>query len=218
MGFRGFFLRAIVLLLIIKTNVYADSHSLSGSDKLFKEATDLVKAKQYNQAISIFEKLANASEHDAQYNLAILLKAGKGKTKKYTDALYWAFLAKLGEIPEADDLVGDLIDLLPEKTVETVRQEVRTYLEDSVENGSEASIMHLGRFFLDIISEKEYASAYKWFTIGSALGIKMATKVRDEVEKELSPEEIVEEQEKAEVFFQKFIDQYSNPSDKENSS
>ncbi len=218
MNFIGFWVKVLVILLLATLYTWADNHSLSGSDKLFKEATDFVKAKQYEKAIRIFEELANASEHDAQYNLAILLKAGKGKTKKYTDALYWAFLSKLGEIPEADELVDDLIALLPVKTVEDVRQEVKSYLESSIEKGSEDSILHLGKYFLNVVIEKEYASAYKWFTIGAALGIKKAIKVRDEVEKELTPEEIVEEQEKAEIFFQNFLDQFKNPSNKENSS
>ena len=69
------------------TNIWADNHSLSVSDKLFKEATDLVKARKYEKAVKIFEELANSKEHDAQYNLAILLKAGKGKTKNYTEGL-----------------------------------------------------------------------------------------------------------------------------------
>ena len=78
--------------------------------------------------------------------------------------------------------------------------------------------MHLGYYFLEVISEKQYASAYKWFTIGAALGIKKAINLRDEIESELSPEEIVDEQENAEVFFNNFIDQYRKSSDKENSS
>lgn len=218
MGFLGFLVKVVGLLLIVTVNAWSDNLSLSTSDKLFKQATDLVKNKKYDQAIGIFEELAKASEHDAQYNLAILLKSGKGTTKKYTDSLYWAFLSKLGEIKEADDLVDDLIDLLPEKTVENVRQELKTHLEKSVENGAEDLVMHLGRFFLDVVTEKEYASAYKWFTIGAALGIENAAKVRDEVEEELTPEEIVEEQENAEVFFQSFVEQFRKSSDEENSS
>ena len=124
----------------------ANDSVLTNSDILFKQATDFVKSKNYEEAILIFEKLAKNSEHDAQYNLAVILKAGKGKPKKYTDSLYWAYLSKLGNISEADDLVSELVDLVPEKTVETIRQEVKVYLEKSIESGSETSILQFVMF------------------------------------------------------------------------
>ena len=62
------------------------------SDILFKQATDFVKSKNYEEAILIFEKLAKNSEHDAQYNLAVILKAGKGKPKIYRFTLLGLFI------------------------------------------------------------------------------------------------------------------------------
>ena len=134
-----------------------------------------------------------------------MLKEGKGITKKYSESLYWAFLSKLGNIEKADDLVSELVDLVPEKTVETVREEVKNYLVNSIESGSKTSIMHLGKFFLEVVEEKEYPSAYKWFTVGAALGLENADEMRDNVEEELSPEEIIEEQDNAEKFFKDFV-------------
>ena len=202
----------------MSSSAFSENDKLSESDQLFKKATDFVKSKEYHKAIPIFELLANNSEHDAQYNLAVILKAGKGKTKKYTDSLYWAFLSKLGDIEEANNLVKELIDIIPEKTVENIREQVKSYLEKSIENGTQISIMHLGKFYLDIVAEKEYPSAYKWFTIGAALGLESAIKMRDDVEDELSPEEIIEEQDKAEEFFNNFVKKIEKNSNKENNS
>ena len=78
--------------------------------------------------------------------------------------------------------------------------------------------MHLGRFFLDVVTEKEYASAYKWFTVGAALGLNQAIALRDDVEEELTPEQIVEEQENAEKLFRSFIEQLEKVLDEENNS
>ena len=210
--------KALIIYFFLPFFSLANDSVLTNSDILFKQATDFVKSKKYDEAILIFEKLAKNSEHDAQYNLAVILKAGKGKTKKYTDSLYWAYLSKLGNISEADDLVSELIDLIPEKTVETIREEVKVYLENSIESGSEPSIMQLGKFFLEVVEEKEYHSAYKWFTIGAALGLENAIKMRDEVEEELSPEEIIEEQENAENFFNNFVSKKDQNSKEENNS
>ncbi len=41
---------------------------------------------------------ARNNEHDAQYNLAFLINSGKGITKNYSEALFWAFLSRLGKI------------------------------------------------------------------------------------------------------------------------
>ena len=78
--------------------------------------------------------------------------------------------------------------------------------------------MHLGKYFLDVVEEKEFPSAYKWFTIGAALGLENADQMRDDVEEELSPEEIIEEQENAEKFFKDFVSKNNQNSNKENNS
>ena len=70
---------------------------ITDSDRLFKVATDYVKEKKYTEAVSIFEELARNNEHDAQYNLAFLISSGKGITKNYSEALFWAFLSQLGK-------------------------------------------------------------------------------------------------------------------------
>ena len=163
--FINYFIKIFVIIYFFSNQSVSDDHKLSDSDVLFKKAYEFFKSKKYNEAFPIFEKLANNSEHDAQYNLAYLLKEGKGITKKYSESLYWAFLSKLGNIEKADDLVSELVDLVPEKTVETVREEVKNYLIKSIESGSQTSIMHLGKFFLEVVEEKEYSSAYKWFTV-----------------------------------------------------
>ena len=213
-----FISKTLIIFLFSSFFTFSNESELSNSDNLFKKATNFVKTKQYEEAISIFEKLANNSEHDAQYNLAVILKAGKGKTKKYTDSLYWAYLSKLGNISEADDLVSELVDLIPEKTVEIIREEVRIYLENNIESGSKISIMHLGKFFLEVVEEKEYPSAYKWFTVGAAMGLENAVELRDDIEEELSPEEIIEEQDKAEEFFNDFVNKKDQNLNEENNS
>ncbi|MFL2813042.1 MAG: hypothetical protein ACJZ8H_04485 [Paracoccaceae bacterium] len=218
MGLIKFSSKTLLIYFFFSFFSFANNSELTNSDILFKQATDFVKSKQYEEAILIFEKLAKNSEHDAQYNLAVILKAGKGKTKKYTDSLYWAYLSKLGNISEADDLVSDLVDLVPEKTVKTIREEVKVYLENSIEGGSETSIMQLGKFFLEVVEEKEYPSAYKWFTVGAALGLENAIEMRDDIEEELSPEEIIEEQDNAEEFFNNFVSKRKQNSKRENNS
>ena len=65
-------------------------------------------------------KPANRSEYEAQYNLAYLLREGKGKPQNYKDALYWVFLAQLGGIELAVELAEEIENKLTEKQLYVV--------------------------------------------------------------------------------------------------
>ena len=164
---------------------------ITDSDRLFKMATDFVKEKRYNEAVSIFEELAKNNEHDAQYNLAFLINGGKGITKNYSEALFWAFLAQLGKIEKAEELTEDLIDIVPEKVLKDVREKVLEHLLVRFDNRDRAVLTELGDFYLLILDEQDFENAYLWYNVASAIGIENSGDIRDKVEKELEPDTIV---------------------------
>jgi len=167
---------------------------ITDSDRLFKMATDFVKEKRYAEAVSIFEELARNNEHDAQYNLAFLINGGKGITKNYSEALFWAFLARLGKIEKAEELTEDLIDIVPEKVLGDVRKKVLEHLLVRFENRDKAVLTELGDFYLLVLDEQDFENAYLWYNVASAIGIENSGDVRDKVEKELEPDTIVKMQ------------------------
>ena len=164
---------------------------VTDSDKLFKMATDYVKEKKYSEAVYIFEELARNNEHDAQYNLAFLINSGKGITKNYSEALFWAFLAKLGKIQKAEELTEDLIDLVPEKVLNEVREKVLEHLLNRFESRDIGVLTELGDFYLLVLQEQDFENAYLWYNVASALGVQDSAEIRDKVEKELEPDTIV---------------------------
>ena len=171
---------------------YSSSFSqITDSDRLFKMATDFVKEKRYTEAVSIFEELARDNEHDAQFNLAFLISGGKGITKNYSEALFWAFLSWLGKIEKAEKLAEDLADLVPEKVLKEVRGNVLDYLFSRFENRDIAVLTELGDFYLLILDEEDFENAYLWYNVASALGVENSAEKRDEVEKELEPDKII---------------------------
>jgi len=185
MRFIGFF----SLLAIF---FYSSSFGqVTESDRLFKMATDFVKEKRYSEAVSIFEELARNNEHDAQFNLAFLISGGKGITKNYSEALFWAFLSWLGKIEKAEKLAEDLADLVPEKVLKEVRGNVLDYLFSRFENRDIAVLTELGDFYLLILDEEDFENAYLWYNVASALGVENSAEKRDQVEKELEPDKIV---------------------------
>ena len=164
---------------------------VTDSDRLFKMATDFVKERRYTEAVSIFEELARNNEHDAQFNLAFLISGGKGITKNYSEALFWAFLSWLGNIEKAEKLAEDLADLVPEKVLKEVRGNVLDYLFSRFENRDIAVLTELGDFYLLILDEEDFENAYLWYNVASALGVENSAEKRDQVEKELEPDKIV---------------------------
>ena len=182
---------------------------ITESDRLFKLATDYVKEKRYSEAVSMFEKLARNNEHDAQYNLAFLISSGKGVTKNYSEALFWAFLSQLGKIEKAEDLTEDLIDIVPEKVLKNVREKVLEHLLDRFESKDLGVLTELGDFYLLVLEEQDFENAYLWYNVASALGVQNSAEIRDKVEKELEPDTVVKMQDASRKRYKEFTSKES---------
>ena len=188
---------------------------ITDSDRLFKVATDYVKEKKYTEAVSIFEELARNNEHDAQYNLAFLISSGKGITKNYSEALFWAFLSQLGKIEKAEELTEDLIDLVPEKVLKDVREKVLEHLLNRFESKDIGVLTELGDFYLLVLDEQDFENAYLWYNIASALGVQNSAEIRDKVEKELEPDTIVKMQNASRKRYKEFTSKEAKEDKKE---
>ena len=188
---------------------------VTDSDRLFKMATEYVKQKKYTEAVSIFKQLARNNEHDAQYNLAFLISSGKGITKNYSEALFWAFLSQLGKIEKAEELTEDLIDLVPEKVLKDVREKVLEHLLNRFESKDIGVLTELGDFYLLVLDEQDFENAYLWYNIASALGVQNSAEIRDKVEKELEPDTIVKMQNASRKRYKEFTTKESTEDKKE---
>ena len=186
-----FYFLSVILSLFVCSITFSQ---VTESDRLFKTATDLVKERKYAEALTIFENLANNNEYDAQYNLAFLISSGKGTTKNYREALYWALLSMLGKIEKGEKLSEELIEILPEKESEDVREEVLEHLIARFERKDADVLMQLGDFYLSVLEEEDFENAYLWFNVASAVGIENADEKRDKVEKKLEPDTIIKVQ------------------------
>ncbi len=197
-----FYFLSVILSLFVCSITFSQ---VTESDRLFKTATDLVKERKYAEALTIFENLANNNEYDAQYNLAFLISSGKGTTKNYREALYWALLSMLGKIEKGEKLSEELIEILPEKESEDVREEVLEHLIARFERKDADVLMQLGDFYLSVLEEEDFENAYLWFNVASAVGIENADEKRDKVEKKLEPDTIIKVQLAARERHKEFI-------------
>ena len=174
---------------------------ITTSDVTFAEAVQAVKDKNYQHAVNLFELQANAAQHDAQYNLALLLQSGKGRPRNYQQALYWAWSAYLGGIEPAEKLSKDIISLLPADALKLTREKIEETLLSRIDTGDKSALMELALFYKELAEEPNFEEAYLWYSIASAFLIEGAFLARDEVEGVVEIKSIVELQNRASEIF-----------------
>ncbi len=179
----------------------AESHS---DNKAFNAAVEAVKARDYSRALILFEQQANDAEHDAQYNMAVLSQAGKGRPRNYPDALYWGWLAQLGGIEEAEKIASEMLDILTEDDVEAVRVRVLENLQSRLENGEINAISQFADYHLNVLEEPDHGTAYIWYSIAVALNIPDMIEPRDNTESDIEAKELTRLQTEAKELFKKY--------------
>jgi len=172
------------------------------STATFNEAVQAVKNKNYRHAVKLFSLQAENNQHDAQYNLALLMQAGKGTPQDFATALTWSWTAQLGGIEAAEELSGELTGYLPEGIIEEVRKAVAARIKSRIDEGDPAAIPQFATYHLVMLEEPDYETAYVWFSIATALGLEGAMVARDEARENVDEEKIVELQRKAGTIYE----------------
>lgn len=199
----------LVFLLAITVNFPAlsDGHNdalpqkVIDPDKAYRVAVEAVRDKKYTIAVEHFEILAEQSQYDAQYNLALLMKQGLGIPQNYPEALKWTWLAHLGGVKKAQGLADMLLDLVPEKRQDKTRDHVSDNLTSRIESGDLTALTQFARFHLDVLVEPDYETAYSWYSVAAALKMPGGIRGREEVIDEIDPEKLVELQDEATEIF-----------------
>lgn len=200
-------LLAASFALVISLNyAHADGHKAAAlPDSDFAKAVQAVRDKNYQLALNLFELEAQKTEFEAMYNLALLLKAGKGRPQNYVNALYWAYLAQLGGIELADDLINDLTDILNEQQRQPILARVEAQLVERINKGDFDAIPQYADYFINLLEEPDYEKAYQWYAIAVALNLPDMVELRDDMESELETEKIPELQEMSAALFNQLM-------------
>lgn len=170
-------------------------------DDIFAAATTAVRDHEFTKAIDLFLPLAEKDIVDAQFNLAVLYKLGRGYPQNYPEAFYWSALAFLGNGIYAEDMVSELKDALPPTQRDEVIKRIKRRLNGQIETGSELATRKLARLFMELMAEPDYSSAYTWFSICYALGNNKCKQGREDAADELDVETLNKAQaETAKIF------------------
>lgn len=187
------------MLLVAGTGLAAQGSDASPDP--FDAAVDAVKAEDFGLANDLFLALAEQDDHDAQFNLAILLEAGKGTPQNYTLALEWAWLAQLGGVERAKELADRLAEKLLPATKDAIAERIKSHLQDRLSRGNSAAIMQFVAFNQTILTRPDLETAYIWTLIGAALNIEQAVQTRNDIEATLETRVVLAAQETARGMF-----------------
>jgi uncharacterized protein len=201
---RIFFKLFVVFSCLLGMPANASDPTTQMENNAFREAVKAVKNKNYAHAISLFEVQAKMPRHDAQHNLAILLNAGKGRPRNYVEALFWSWQAQLGGIEDAEDLANDIVDLLPPKVADEVRGRVGEALQARINANDLKAIPQFAKYHLTILTEPDYANAYIWYSIATAINLPETSDARDDAESQIDSKNLVELQMKTQSLFDKY--------------
>lgn len=172
-------------------------------DAAFAEAVQAVRDKKFRRAVDLFLPLATAGAADAQFNLAVLLKLGRGRPQNYGDAYYWAALSMLGGEARAADLVDDLQSTLPDKERDAVVKRLQDLLAEQIAAGDDSAPEKLARIHADFAIKPDMETAFVWFSICYAIGKAECEEGMDRTSADMPPETLMKVQAKAaEVFSQ----------------
>ena len=157
--------------LLLPSFLSANTHE-TDADQQFEEAVTAVHEKAYRKALMLFKTLAEDDISDAQFNAALLIKAGMGQPRNYSEAYYWAVLSDLGGEPRAKTLVSELVDILPAEDIDSNHSRILDRLTKQLSDGTSQAIIKFARLHFEFLSEPDYKTAYIWYSIAQAMGIK----------------------------------------------
>lgn len=196
----------LLFLSIFTANiVFADSHGGEQADQIkkFENAVNFVGERKYFEAVEEFKLLAGLGLPEAQYNLAILNLNGLGTPKNFKNALYWSWYAYLNNHETAFDQVETIYQSITEALRDNVADQVIEELLSLANGGDQLSTLKLGQTYMQLLVVPDYKSAYVWLSIAQAYGLEGVTDLLENATKQLTLEEVLQQQDEAATTFEK---------------
>lgn len=201
------YLSTVILLAVLLGggNVLA-----AASDAEMDQAMAAVEKGDFPAAVKIFEALAKAGDAEAQYNLAMLYRDGKGVAKDPTQSALWFTRAAEQGLADAQYQLGYLYD-----TGEGLAQndhEAFVWYRKAAEQGHAGAQINLGVMYANGTGvAQDLKLAYVWFSLASAQGSGVAFENRQVLAEVLTAEEVEELQKLTRQYYQKYVQPFLPP-------
>jgi len=167
-------------------------------------AMQAVEAGDYTTAARLYRPLAEAGNAEAQHNLAILYRTGRGVEKDLQQSRHWFLRAAEQGVADAQYYLGYIYD--NGEGVTANPQYAFLWYRKAAEQGHPLAQVNLGVMYAGGSGvAQDLEQAYVWFSLAAAQGQGMAFRNR-----QLLAEQFTEEQRKAlrarsRQYFQKYL-------------
>ena len=176
-----------------------------------ERAVSLVESKKYKEAFSLFEKMAEAGDPEAQHNLALLYRTGKGVEKNLEQSGHWFRKAADQGVSDAQYYLGYMYD-----TGEGVKQNRKyayVWYRKAAEQGHGLAQINLGILYANGLGiQQDIEQAYLWFHVAAAQGYKAAFENKKIIEEALEPEKLESLRKEGQQYFQEYVLPYQRHS------
>jgi TPR repeat protein len=202
---KRFFLILLFLPIVGSNILWAESHNIKMADQVnkFENAVKLVAEKKYIEAVEEFKNLADLGLPEAQFNLAILNLNGLGAPKNFKNALYWSWYAYLNKhetaFSQAEAIFPSITEALRDEVATQIIEELLVLAND----GDQAAALKLGQTYTQLFVTPDYKSAYVWLSIAQAYGLEEVTELLENATKQLTLEEVLQQQDESADTFSK---------------
>jgi len=170
-------------------------------------ALNAVKNEDYFQAYQEFKKLADEGNREAQYNLAMLYKDGKGVLENKQTAAEWFRKSADAGLSEAEFQLGRAYDK-GEGVAQSNEYAVLWYRK-SAEHGNPWAQANLGVMYAEGQGIKQdLVLAYVWFNLAASQGVETAFDNREIIAQQMSEEMLTKVREISRTYFGRYVEPY----------
>ena len=175
-----------------------------------EEGVSAIEKQDYTTAFQVFEELAEQGNAEAQYNLAILYRQGKGVKQDNAIALKWIEKSANQGLASAEYYLGHLYD-----NGDTVTRNSLTavnWYKKAAEKGNPLAQSNLGVAYANGEGVKQdIIKAYVWFSLAASQGLTAALENRNILKKEMSEELQANAQRLTREYFSKYVTPFQPP-------
>ncbi len=212
MQFANISLRASLFALICIFPLFFIAGIAFAGDKADVESgVAAVNNGEYEKAFGLFQGLAEAGDSEAQHNLAMLYRAGKGIEKNLELSAHWFRKAADQGIADAQYYLGHMY--ASGEGLEQNTQYAFIWYRMAAENGQGMAQINLGVMYANGVGvTQDVEQAYLWFHAAAAQGYRAAFENKKIIEDTLEPEVLEKLKKKGSSYYKRYVLPYQRHS------
>lgn len=156
----------------------------------FRDGLSAYRDKNYSKAIRIWRSLAEKGHDKAQYNLGIVYFQGAGASKDAKKAVKWFRKSAMQGYADAQYHLG--LMFLNGEGVKQNDKNAGKWFRKAAEQGDELAQYSLAAMYVYGKGvPKDYVKAHLWSNLAARQGNKDAAEARDNIARNMTPEQII---------------------------